>query len=393
VPEPGEEKVLVVRDLRVWFPIRRSLIETITGRARLYVRAVDGVSFDVKRRETFCIVGESGCGKTTTGKALLRLVPITSGSALFRPSKPVVEELERRGVEVGEDGMVDIFRLTEKQFRPIRLDVQMVYQDPYGSLDPRFRVRDILEEPLIIHKIGETRAERLELISRALEMVKLTPVSDFIDRYPHQLSGGQRQRVAIARAIIMNPTLVVADEPVSMLDVSIRAEILELFNILKERLGLTFIYITHDLSTARYVCDRIAVMYLGKMVELGPADDVIQDPQHPYTEALVAAIPEPDPRNRLKFRDIKVKGEVPSPVNVPPGCRFHPRCILYEEALKRGESWVKLCTQEEPPMVEVKPNHYAACYRHEAVRRALEERGAGAQPASRGAAEPSAVHS
>ncbi len=366
-PELGEV-ILDLKDLRVWFPIRRGLIETITGRPRLYVRAVDGVSFEIRRRETFCLVGESGCGKTTTGKALLRLVPITGGSARFRPSKEVAEELERRGVEFDEDGMVDIFKLTDKQFHPLRRDIQMVYQDPYGSLNPRFRVRDILEEPLIVHKIGETRSERLEYIARALEMVKLTPVSEFVDRYPHQLSGGQRQRVAIARAIIMNPVLVVADEPVSMLDVSIRAEILELFNILKERIGLSFIYITHDLSTARYVCNRIAVMYLGRIVELGPADDVIQDPQHPYTEALVAAIPEPDPRNRARMRDIKIKGEVPSPVNIPPGCRFHPRCVLYEAALKRGEPWAKLCTQAEPPLVEVKKGHYAACYKHEAAR-------------------------
>ncbi len=371
------EKVLDVRDLRVWFPVRRGLIETITGRARLYVRAVDGVSFDIRRRETFCFVGESGCGKTTTGKALLRLVPITGGSALFRPSKEVAEELEKRGVTIDEDGMVDIFKLNEKQFHPVRRDIQMVYQDPFGSLNPRFRVRDILEEPLIVHKIGETKSERLEMVSRALEMVKLTPVSEFIDRYPHQLSGGQRQRVAIARAIIMNPVLVVADEPVSMLDVSIRAEILEVFNLLKERLGLSFIYITHDLSTARYVCDRIAVMYLGKIVEIGEADDVIQEPLHPYTEALVAAIPEPDPRNRLKFRDIKIKGEVPSPVNIPPGCRFHPRCILYEEAIKRGEEWAKLCTKAEPPLVEVKKGHYAACFRHEAVRAAVTAKAAG----------------
>ncbi|MEB2837230.1 MAG: ABC transporter ATP-binding protein [Desulfurococcales archaeon] len=376
MPELGE-KVLDVRDLRVWFPVRRGLIETITGKARLYVRAVDGVSFDIRRRETFCFVGESGCGKTTTGKALLRLVPITGGSALFRPSKEVAEELEKRGVTLGEDGMVDIFKLNEKQFHPVRRDIQMVYQDPFGSLNPRFRVRDILEEPLIVHKIGETKSERLEMVSRALEMVKLTPVSEFIDRYPHQLSGGQRQRVAIARAIIMNPVLVVADEPVSMLDVSIRAEILEVFNLLKERLGLSFIYITHDLSTARYVCDRIAVMYLGKIVEIGEADDVIQEPLHPYTEALVAAIPEPDPRNRLKFRDIKIKGEVPSPVNIPPGCRFHPRCILYEEALKRGEEWAKLCTQAEPPLVEIKKGHYAACFRHEAVRAAVTAKAAG----------------
>jgi peptide/nickel transport system ATP-binding protein len=366
---PGDGgKVLEVHDLRVWFPIRRGILDVLTGKPKLYVRAVDGVSFDVKEKETFCLVGESGCGKTTTGKALLRLVPVTSGSALFRPSQDVAEALEARGVTPDEKGRFDIFRLSEKEFHPVRRDIQMVYQDPYSSLDPRFRVRDILEEPLLVHKIGETRSERLELVSRALEMVKLVPVSEFIDRYPHQLSGGQRQRVAIARAIILNPRLVVADEPVSMLDVSIRAEILEVFNLLRERLGLSFIFITHDLSTARYVCDRIAVMYLGKIVELGPADEVIQNPQHPYTEALIAAVPEPDPRNRLRYREIKVKGEVPNAINIPPGCRFHPRCVVYEQALKRGESWAKYCTELEPPLVEVGKDHYVACFRHEAAR-------------------------
>ncbi len=367
MPGNGGE-VLVVKDLRVWFPIRRGLIDTLTGRPKQYVRAVDGISFDVREKETFCLVGESGCGKTTTGKALLRLVPITGGSALFKPSEDVEEILKARGIRFDESGMVDIFSLKEKDFHPVRRDIQMVYQDPYGSLDPRFRVRDILEEPLLVHKIGETRSERLELVSRALEMVKLTPVSEFIDRYPHQLSGGQRQRVAIARAIILNPRLVVADEPVSMLDVSIRAEILEVFNLLRERLGLSFIFITHDLSTARYVCDRIAVMYLGKIVELGPADEVIQNPQHPYTEALIAAVPEPDPRNRRGYREIKVKGEVPSALAIPPGCRFHPRCVVYEQALKAGEEWAKLCPELEPPLVEVRKDHYAACFRHEAAR-------------------------
>ncbi|MEB3850979.1 MAG: ABC transporter ATP-binding protein [Desulfurococcales archaeon] len=371
--------VLDVRDLHVWFPIRRGLIDTLLGRPKLYVRAVDGVSFNIRERETFCLVGESGCGKTTTGKALLRLVPITRGQALFKPSREVAEILEARGVELGEDGMVDIFSLKEGDFHPVRRDIQMVYQDPYGSLDPRFRVRDILEEPLLVHKIGETRSERLELVSRALEMVKLTPVSEFIDRYPHQLSGGQRQRVAIARAIIMNPRLVVADEPVSMLDVSIRAEILEVFNLLKERLGLSFIFITHDLSTARYVCDRIAVMYLGKIVELGPSDEVIQNPQHPYTEALIAAVPEPDPKNRHGYREIKIKGEVPSAVAIPGGCRFHPRCIVLDQARERGEGWAKLCTEMEPPLVEVRKGHYAACFRHEAARPKFGGSGEGAQ--------------
>ena len=372
----GSEVILDVKDLAVWFPIRRGIIDIIRGSARRYVRAVDGISFTVHERETFCLVGESGCGKTTTGKALLRLVPVMRGTAKFKPSKLVAEKLSEMGVALS-DGYVDLFALTERQFRPLRRDIQMIYQDPYGSLDPRFRVKDILEEVLLVHKIGESHSERLELISKALEMVKLTPVSEFMYRYPHQLSGGQRQRVAIARAIISNPRLVIADEPVSMLDVSIRAEILELLNDLKERMGVAYIFITHDLAVARYVCDRIAVMYLGKIVEVGPSDDVIHDPLHPYTEALVSAIPEPDPSNRLKYRDVRIKGEVPTPVNIPQGCRFHPRCVVYEEALRLHKesagkadeyAWAELCPSKEPGLVEVKPGRYVSCFKYEAVR-------------------------
>jgi len=370
--ELGEE-FLRVNDLRVWFPIRRGLLDIITGKPNLFVRAVDGVSFNLRRRETFCLVGESGCGKTTTGKALLRLVPITGGSALFKPSKIVAEKLQERGVELDEDGWVDILKLPEKKFKPLRRDIQMIYQDPYGSLNPRFRIKDILEEVLLVHGIGETKEERLEIISRALEMVKLTPVSEFIDRYPHQLSGGQRQRVAIARAIISNPSLVVADEPVSMLDVSIRAEILEVMIELKKKLGISYIFITHDLAVARYICDRIAVMYLGKIVELGDAREVIADPLHPYTKALIAAIPEPDPRNRLKFRELMIKGEVPSAVKIPPGCRFHPRCLVYEQAMEDEQSpLAKLCPTKEPPLTEVRKGRYVSCFAYEAVRKAVE---------------------
>ncbi len=363
------EEVLRVQNLRVWFPVKRGLLDILKGKPQLYVHAVDGVSFSLRKREIFCLVGESGCGKTTTGKALLRLVPVYSGKAFFKPKlENVIERLKAMGVELDENGFVEIFGLKEKQFRPLRREIQMIYQDPYGSLNPRFRIKDILEEVLIVHKIGESKEERLELIARALEQVKLTPWDEFINRFPHQLSGGQRQRVAIARAIIANPSLIIADEPVSMLDVSIRAEILEVLLKLRETMNASFIFITHDLAVARYICDRIAVMYLGKIVELGDAREVIADPLHPYTEALIAAIPDPDPANRLKFRELKIKGEVPNAVFVPPGCRFHPRCVYYEMARESDPELQKLCPSVEPPLVEVKNGRYVACYKYNYVR-------------------------
>ena len=369
--ELGEE-ILRVKDLKVWFPLPRGIIGTLTKKPRRYVHAVDGVSFNIRRREIFCLVGESGCGKTTTGKALLRLVPIYSGEAYFKPRRETLAILESMGVQANEDGFVEILGLPEKKFKPLRREIQMIYQDPYGSLNPRFRIKDILEEVLIIHKIGESKEERLDLIERVLEMVKLTPPSEFIDRFPHQLSGGQRQRVAIARAIIANPSLIVADEPVSMLDVSIRAEILEVLLNLRKMLDASYIFITHDLAIARYICDRIAVMYLGKIVEMGDAREVIADPLHPYTEALIAAIPDPDPANRLKFRDLKIKGEVPSPVNIPTGCRFHPRCVYYDQMKEADRVLKELCPSIEPPLVEVKRGRYVACYKYSDVRRLVQ---------------------
>ncbi len=364
--ELGEE-ILRVQDLKVWFPIKRDIVDMIMRRPQLYVHAVDGVSFNIRKREIFCLVGESGCGKTTTGKALLRLVPVHSGKAFFKPRKETLELLEALGVK-SDNGFVELFGMKESQFRPLRREIQMIYQDPYGSLNPRFRIKDVLEEVLLVHKIGSTKEERMEIISKALEMVKLTPVEEFIDRFPHQLSGGQRQRVAIARAIIGNPSLIIADEPVSMLDVSIRAEILEVLLNLRTMLDVSFIFITHDLAVARYICDRIAVMYLGKIVELGDAREIIADPLHPYTEALIAAIPDPDPSNRLKFRDLKIKGEVPSAVFIPPGCRFHPRCVYYDANKERDPELESLCPVAEPPLTEVKPGRYVACYKYQIVR-------------------------
>ncbi|NOZ88883.1 MAG: ABC transporter ATP-binding protein, partial [Crenarchaeota archaeon] len=248
-------------------------------------------------------------------------------------------------------------RLKGRYLRVLRREMQIVYQDPYSSLNPRYTIRYTLEEPLIIHRIGDEE-ERLRRVAEMLEAVKLTPVEDFLDRYPHQLSGGQRQRVAIARAFILNPRLVVADEPVSMLDVSIRAEILELLMELRDKFRTSLLFITHDLAVARLICDRIAVMYLGRIVELGPAREVIEEPRHPYTRALIAAIPEPDPENRKRFREVPIKGEVPSAVNIPKGCRFRPRCVAYDQTPEVRAS----CERREPPLFEVGPDHYVACW-------------------------------
>ncbi|MEB3758007.1 MAG: ABC transporter ATP-binding protein [Desulfurococcales archaeon] len=361
------EKILEVKDLKVWFPVSQSFIDNLRGKAKLFVHAVDGVSFEVHEKETFCLVGESGCGKTTTGKAILRLVPVTGGSVKFKPSKSVLKDLEERGIEPDSDGTVDLVSVPLKKFKPLRRDLQIVYQDPYGSMNPRYRIRDVIGEAIDVHKAASTREEKEEMIIKVLEKVKLTPATDFIDRYPHQLSGGQRQRVAIARAIILNPRLVIADEPVSMLDVSIRAEILELFNELKKDIGLSYIFITHDLAVARYVCNRIAVMYLGKIVEMGDAREIIADPMHPYTKALVAAIPDPNPENRKKIREVPIIGEVPNAINIPPGCRFHPRCVYYNRAAK-GEEDARLaekCPRDQPPFKEVKSGRRVACWLYE----------------------------
>lgn len=359
-PARSNDTILFIEDLKVHFPVRRSFVDVLRRRPQLYVKAVDGISFDVKVGEVFALAGESGCGKTTTGKSILRLTPVTSGSIGYMPSKKVREQLGDSPVtkSISEYGHVDLVKIPDKYFKPLRADIQMIWQDPYGSLNPRRTIFEILSEPLEIHGIGETKEARYEMVAKALESVKLSPPDEFMDRYPHMLSGGQRQRVVIARALILQPKLVVADEPVSMLDVSIRAEILQLMMDLKKSLGLTYIFITHDLALARYISNRLAVMYLGKIVELGDTRRVIENPMHPYTRALVEAIPEPDPSRRLSIRELHIKGEVPSPINVPPGCRFHPRCVVLDEKPELAE----LCKTKEPPLIEVEPGHYVACW-------------------------------
>jgi len=317
--------LVVLEDVRTYYELRKGLFSK-----PLYVRAVDGVSLTVDRGETLALVGESGCGKTTLGKTALRLLRPFGGKITF-------------------DGR-DITFTPPKELMWFRRRAQMIFQDPYSSLDPMHPIYYTLEEPLIIHKLGD-KEERYERICRALEEVKLTPPEDFLTKYPHMLSGGQRQRVNIARALIMDPDFVVADEPVTMLDASVRIEILMLLKEIQERHNMAFIYITHDMATAKYFSQRLAIMYAGKIVEMGNFKEIIMDPQHPYTQALLEVIPEPDPKNRLKKRKT-VPGEPPNLVFPPSGCRFHPRC----------PHKMKICEEEEPPMVEIKPGWHAACH-------------------------------
>jgi len=322
-----KDPLLYVENLRKYFEVRRGLF----GRRRLYVKAVDGVSLALARGEAVSIVGESGCGKTTLGKTILRLYEPTDGRIVF-------------------DGK-DITHLEWKELKWYRRETGLVQQDPFGALPPFMTVKRILEEPLIIHGFKDKR-EREERIYKVLERVRLTPIEDFINKYPHMLSGGQQQRLVIARSIILEPKLIVADEPVSMLDASVRVEILKLLEDLQKSYNLSIIYITHDLSTTRYFSERIYIMYAAHVVESADTKEILRNPMHPYTKALLNVIPDPDPSNRFTIKEVPA-GEPPNLIDPPPGCRFHPRC----PTLVKG-----LCDVKEPPTVEVDKGHHVKCW-------------------------------
>jgi oligopeptide/dipeptide ABC transporter ATP-binding protein len=320
IPAAGRG-LLEVNDLVVTYPIRRGLVAAMKRQPRKAVHAVDGISLSIDKGEMVALVGESGCGKTTTGQALLRLLAPQSGSIVF--------------------GGQDITTLSGSDLRPLRRRMQMIYQDPYESLDPRFSVRATIEEPLHIHKEGGDASARERLIVSALERAGLSPPELYIDRMPHELSGGQRQRVSIATSLVLQPDLLVADEPVSMLDVSVRAGVLALLSELRKGGDLGILMITHDLSTAAHFADRIAVMYLGRIVEEGPAKVIVRDPQHPYTKALLSAVPPRDPRDHREMQILR--GETPDPVDIPSGCRFRPRCPVAKEECAHVDPRLEPC--------------------------------------------------
>ena len=336
LPPSGDgpyEPLIAIRDLKVHFDLGGGTVfDKLTGgsRVRRVVKAVDGVSLDIYRGETLGLVGESGCGKSTLGRAILRLTEPTAGQVLFHGR--------------------DLAHLSQKELRRQRRHLQMIFQDPYASLNPRMTVGQIITEPIETFRLARG-AEREARVRQLMETVGLSP--RFIKRYPHEFSGGQRQRIGIARALAANPDFIVADEPISALDVSIQAQIMNLMEHLRRQKNLTYLFISHDLRAIRHVSDRVAVMYLGKLVELAHAKTVYDDPLMPYTKALISAVPVPDPLIEATRQRIVLEGDVPSPINPPAGCRFHTRCPYAIEA----------CKDVVPPLAEIKPNHYAACIR------------------------------
>jgi peptide/nickel transport system ATP-binding protein len=325
------EELLRVEGLKKYFPVRLGFFKSIVSRTQIFVKAVDQINFSIRRQEIFGLAGESGSGKTTTGRLVLRLIEPTDGRVYFKGK--------------------NIFEIPGTDTKLLRRQMQMIFQDPYESLNPRFTVYDIISEPLKIHKILSDDKQIEERVLKSLEEVKITPPEQFLFRYPHELSGGQRQRVALARSLILEPEFMVADEPVSMLDVSIRAEVLNLMFELIHNRNVSFLYITHDLALARHICDHIGIMYLGKMMEMSDAEKIVYEPLHPYTKALIAAVPVPDPT--AKRSEAVIKGEIPSSINPPSGCRFHTRCSSYI-----GD----VCRTKEPELMNVGGEHYVACH-------------------------------
>ena len=320
--------LLEVTDLKMHFPIRKGFLRRVVG----HVKAVDGVSFSIQKGDTFGLVGESGCGKTTTGRCIMRLLDPSDGQIVYYDR---------------EAGPIHIESLEPEEMRVFRRDMQIMFQDPYASLNPRLTLRQIVGEPLIINKIAKGK-ELDDRVAELLRSVGLSP--EYMNRYPHAFSGGQRQRIGLARALALNPEFIVADEPVSALDVSVQAQVLNLIKDLQEEFGLTYLFIAHNMSGIKHSCDHVAVMYVGRIVEVAETKELFRNPLHPYTEALLSAIPNPDPRQR-KSRII-LEGDVPNPARPPSGCYFHPRCSYAKE----------ICSQESPPLQEYAPGHQAACH-------------------------------
>jgi peptide/nickel transport system ATP-binding protein len=326
---PNTAPLLEVKNLQKYFPIRKGFFRKTVGN----VRAVDDVSFFVNEGETLGLVGESGCGKTTTARCILRAMAPTSGEMLFR----------------AKDGhTVDLAKLNRRELHPLRSQMQMIFQDPYGSLNPRMNLFDIVGEPLLVNGMTN-RKEREQRVAELLRLVGMRP--EYMQRFPHAFSGGQRQRIGIARALSVNPRLVVADEPISALDVSVQAQILNLMLDLQKRLSLTYLFVAHNLGVVKHICDRVAVMYVGKLVEMATTEELYRSPKHPYTAALLAAVPVPDPR--VHTGNVELKGEVPSPAKPPSGCYFHPRC----------EYAVDVCRAQPPVFREITPGHFVSCHR------------------------------
>lgn len=324
-----QTNLLDVKNLKKYFPIKKGFIKKVVG----HVRAVDDVTFTIKEGETLGLVGESGCGKTTTSRCILRAMKPTDGQVLYQ-------------TEAGQT--VDLAQISEAELRPLRCEMQMVFQDPFASLNPRMNLLDLIGEPMLVNGI-RNRQERTDRVAELLRLVGLRP--EYMQRFPHAFSGGQRQRVVIARALALNPRLVVADEPVSALDVSVQAQVLNLLLELQQRLKLTYLFVAHDLSVVKHITDRVAVMYVGKMVEIAPTKALFYQPKHPYTAALLSAVPVPDPRRRTAQQPLE--GDVPSPANPPAGCYFHPRCPYV----------IDRCRTETPALTEVEPGRFVSCHR------------------------------